>query len=213
MPENEDRPRSDLQLVQPEWHSRGYIPHWEAGETSQSITFRLHDSLPGCLLAQWEDELARLGENQQELERRGRIAAALDRGLGACWLKEPSVAGVVERALLHFDGTRYRLHAWVIMPNHVHSLVSLNDCETLSAVVHSWKSYTAKAANRLIGRSGAFWQTEYYDRKIRDERHFETAVAYIESNPVRAGLCSSTTEWRFGSARRRRVVEHGGGRV
>jgi REP element-mobilizing transposase RayT len=73
---------------------------------------------------------------------------------------------------LHFDGQRYRLLAWVVMPNHVHVLIETMTGHTLAAVLHSWKSYTAKEANRLLGRTGDFWQPEYFDRFIRDDRHF-----------------------------------------
>ena len=93
------------------WHSRGYLPHWEAGETPQSITFRLHDSLPRELLERWRGELSYLGEAEQQLERRKRIEAALDTGHGECSLRRPEIGALVENALLHFDGERYRLHA------------------------------------------------------------------------------------------------------
>jgi putative DNA methylase len=185
----------------PGWHSRGYLPHWEAGETSQSITFRLHDSLPRTLREHWRAELANLGEAEQQLERRKRIEAALDAGHGACFLQQPEIAALVENALLHFDEERYRLHAWVVMPNHVHVLVTPSHGNSLSSLVHAWKSFTAKAANRLLGREGAFWFEEYFDRAIRDDRHFVRAVEYIENNPVQAGLCAQAADWLFGSAR------------
>ena len=184
----------------PGWHSRGYLPHWEAGETPQSITFRLHDSLPRELLERWRVELANLGEAEQQLERRKRIEAALDAGHGGCFLQQPEIGALVENALLHFDGERYRLHAWVVMPNHVHVLVTPLDGNSLSSIVHTWKSFTAKAANRLLGREGTFSFEEYFDRAIRDDRHFTRAVEYIENNPVQAALCAQASDWRFGSA-------------
>ena len=182
------------------WHSRGYLPHWEAGEIPQSITFRLHDSLPRELLERWRGELANLGETEQQLERRKRIEAALDAGYGECFLKRPEIGALVENALLHFDGERYRLHAWVVMPNHVHVLATPLDGNSLSSIVHSWKSFTAKEANRLMGRAGTFWLEEYFDRAIRDDQHFARAVEYIENNPVKAGLCAQASDWMFGSA-------------
>jgi putative DNA methylase len=187
--------------VIPGWHSRGYLPHWEAGETPQSITFRLHDSLPRTLREHWRAELANLGESEQQLERRKRIEAALDAGHGACFLQQPAIAALVENALLHFDRKRYHLHAWVVMPNHVHVLVTPLHGNSLSSLVHAWKSFTAKAANRRLGREGAFWFEEYFDRAIRDDRHFVRAVEYIENNPVQAGLCAQASDWPFGSAR------------
>jgi hypothetical protein len=96
---------------------------------------------------------------------------------------------LVENALLHFDAQRYRLHAWAIMPNHVHVLVTPLD-ETLSDIVQAWKSFTAHGANALLDRHGVFWAPEYYDRAVRDDAHFANAVEYIAMNPVKARLCA-----------------------
>ena len=109
---------------------------------------------------------------------------------------------LVENALLYFDGKRYRLFAWVVMPNHVHVLVELFEDHTLDQILHSWKSYTATEANNILGRRGQFWYREYYDRYIRNEAHFARAVEYIHNNPVAAGLVSRAEDWRFSSARK-----------
>ena len=180
-------------------HSRGDLPHFEAGETAQSLTFRLHDSLPATLRAEWAAELERLPDSQQQRHRRKRIEAALDDGHGACFLADSRIARLVVDALQRFDGERYHLHAWCVMPNHVHVLVTPLGGHRLSAVLHSWKSFTAKEANRQLGRSGSFWMPEYFDRAIRDERHFRAAVAYIEHNPVQAGLCEAPGNWPWSS--------------
>jgi REP element-mobilizing transposase RayT len=55
----------------------------------------------------------------------------------------------------------------------------------------------------LLGRSGAFWQGDYWDRFIRNEDHFDAAVSYIDCNPVKAGLARSPADWAWGSARLR----------
>ena len=178
---------------------RTHLPHFEAGAVPQHICFRLADSLPQNLLLQWEEELQRLAENDRETERRRRIEAALGRGYGACWLRRPAVAALVRDALLHFDGTRYRLHEWVIMPNHVHVLVTPLHGISLSSVVHSWKSYTAKQANKVLKRRGGFWQKDYFDRFMRDEEHYQATVEYIHRNPVMAGLCESEEDWEWSS--------------
>ena len=189
-----------MEKLAPTWHSRGYIPHWEAGEVAQAITFRLADSLPKEQLARWETELEALQEHAQEHARRKRIQQALDSGHGASALSKPQIGALVEGALLHFDGTRYRLHAWCVMPNHVHVLLTPLGGETLSAILHSWKSFTAKKASALLGQQGAFWATEYFDRAIRDEAHFANAVEYIAMNPVKAGLCGRPEAWRYSSS-------------
>ena len=190
--------RTDPKL---EWHCRRRLPHWEAGQTPQSITFRLANSVPAALLAQWRNELARLAPEQASHVQRQRIEAALDQGLGPRFLEDPRIATFVEEALIRFDGQRYHLHAWCVMPTHVHVLVSPKDGCTLSEILHSWKSFTAKAANRALGRKGSFWAEEYFDRAIRDDVHYRTAHAYIVNNPVKAGLCASPEDWPFGSAR------------
>jgi putative DNA methylase len=181
-------------------HDRGYLPHWEAGETPQFITFRLADALPRRLLDSWKQELAHLSSEQRDLERRKRIEAALDQGHGACILRNPQIARLVENALLHFDGTRYRLHAWIIMPNHVHVLITPLHGNSLSSILHSWKSFSAKEVNKLLGRTGQLWQEEYFDRMIRDDTHWHNAMRYIEENPVTARLCERPEDWPFGSA-------------
>ena len=188
----------------PLWHSRGYIPHWEAGEVAQSITFRLADSLPSALLDRWEAELQTLTADSHDQERRRRIEQALDSGHGDGCLEKFAVAEDVENALLHFDAERYRLHAWCIMPNHVHVLATPRPRETLSSIVHSWKSFTAKRANEALNRQGSFWAPEYFDRAIRDDTHFAAAIDYIVENPVKAGLCGGPEHWRFSSAWRGR---------
>lgn len=181
------------------WQSRGYLPHFEASPTVQALTFRLHDSVPLELLDQWRSELD--GEtSDQAAALRERIAKYEDAGHGECWLRDPRIAEHVENALLHFDGQRYRLIAWCIMPNHVHALIETWDGWPLAGILHSWKSDTSKEANKLLGRTGTFWFREYHDRFIRDGNHFSKAVEYIEQNPVKAGLVRLPEEWRFSSA-------------
>ncbi|MGK5094609.1 DUF1156 domain-containing protein [Deltaproteobacteria bacterium TL4] len=187
------------------WHSRGYLPHFEAGEQPQSITFRLRDSLPQSLLQQWQHELQHLSEEDRQQERRHRIEESLDQGIGECWLKRPEIAEILQNALLHFDGIRYQLHRWCIMPNHVHVLITPLHQNSLSGIVHSWKSYTAKEANRLLHRQGAFWQEEYFDRMIRNQEHWNRTCEYIEYNPVKAGLVSEPQEWKWSSTREEKM--------
>jgi REP element-mobilizing transposase RayT/Fe-S-cluster containining protein len=186
------------------WHSRGYLPHFDGGaELPQSATFRLADSVPAAVLEGWADELASQPEGGREAELRKRIENYLDAGHGACHLRDPRIGELVEGALLHFDGVRYHLHAWVVMPNHVHVLFTPTEGHRLSDILASWKSYAANQANKILGGSGQFWQEDYFDRFIRDAEHFANAVDYIENNPVKAGLCRTPAEWPHGSARHR----------
>jgi REP element-mobilizing transposase RayT len=185
------------------WHSRGYLPHFDGGPTPQFITFRLAHSVPHALLDRWRSETAQLPPEEASIQVRQRVEAFLDGDSTQAWLREPSVARVVADSLLHFDGARYHVHAWVIMPNHVHVLTTPLEGWALSAIVHTWKSFTARMANRLLGRDGTFWYHDYFDRAIRNERHLGEVVRYIEYNPVKAGLCTSPQEWPFSSARAR----------
>jgi REP element-mobilizing transposase RayT len=86
------------------------------------------------------------------------------------------------------------------MPNHVHVVIEIWEKYSLAVVLHSWKSYTAHEANRLLHRSGSFWFREYHDRFIRDSEHLSDAVKYVENNPVTAGLAKTKEEWPWGSA-------------
>ena len=183
------------------WHSRGYLPHFDGGSIPQTVTFRLADALPKVVLDRWENELATMPEARASVERRQRIEHYLDSGAGQCWLSQPEIAESVENALLFFEGQRYGLEAWVVMPNHVHALFTPMAGHSFSEILHSWKSYTSNAANRLLGRNGEFWYPDYYDRFIRDEQHFVRAVEYIEMNPVAAGLCLRPEDWPYASAR------------
>ena len=114
-------------------------------------------------------------------------------------MNDDRVAALVANALLHFDGLRYSLAAWCVMPNHVHVVVQPFASTThtggthvprseLPDILHSWKSFTSKEANRLLQRSGDFWQPEYFDHLIRDESDFRHAVRYVLDNPIKAGL-------------------------
>jgi len=146
----------------------------------------------------WRENLP--GDDPAVVTLRRRIAAYEDAGHGACWLRDKRIATLVEKALLHFDGERYRLIAWCVMPNHVHVLIETWVGYPLDKVLHSWKSFTAQEANKVLKLTGAFWGREYYDRFMRDERHFAQTVTYIEQNPVKAGLVKSAEAWPFSSA-------------
>jgi REP element-mobilizing transposase RayT len=84
------------------------------------------------------------------------------------------------------------------MPNHVHVLLRPRESHRLPGILHSWKSFTAKNANALLGWTGHFWQREYYDHLIRDEKEFHTVIRYIVDNPPKAGL----TDWPWVGVRR-----------
>lgn len=179
---------------------RGYLPHFDGGELAQFITFRLHDALPGSVLVRWKEELKHEKAGEAEAIMRRRVEAYLDQGHGNCYLREPRIAAMVQDALLFHDQTKYRLAAWVIMPNHVHLLCTPAAAHNLAEIMHSLKSYTSNEANKMLVRNGRFWQKEYFDRYIRNARHFAKVVSYIENNPVKARLCERVEDWPFSSA-------------
>lgn len=188
----------------PGWHSRGYLPHFE-GAATQHVTFHLADSLPQTVLLRFEAELKTLPTGKQDVERRKRVEAWLDAGHGSCVLGKPAIAGMVQQSLLTFDLQRYRLLAWVVMPNHVHVLFEPINGWTIAKIVAAWKKFTARKIcddRRDSGEGSAapVWHREYWDRYIRNQRHFEQTVEYIHQNPVKAGLVRRAERWRWSSA-------------
>ncbi|HPS03581.1 MAG TPA: transposase, partial [Candidatus Sumerlaeota bacterium] len=119
------------------------MPHFDQGEAIQHVTFRLADSLPRKVLDFLEEGIRVLPPEKQDAERRKRMEAGIDAGHGSCVLREPSVAEMVQNALFFFDGQRYRLLAWAVMPNHVHVLFQPMVGWTVPKIVASWKKYTA----------------------------------------------------------------------
>ena len=118
---------------------------------------------------------------------------------GSCMLKEPNLARIVQDALLHFEGQRYLLSAWCIMPNHVHLVATPWPGHDLSTILHSWKSFSANGINRRQGKTGPLWERESFNHMIRSEDHWRLFVQYIEENPVEAKLCGFPAEWPFSS--------------
>ena len=181
------------------WYDRGYIPHFEGGEIPQFFTFRLYDSLPASVLKRWREETVEAGD-EGKIQFRKNVERYLDRGYGSCFLRDERVARLVQNSLLFHRDKKYRLSAWVIMPNHLHFLATPLENVELSQIAHSIKSYTAHEANKILKRTGQFWQHEPFDRYIRNRKHFVSVVRYIENNPVKSGLCTLPEDWRFSSA-------------
>jgi hypothetical protein len=119
-----------------------------------------------------------------------RVELWLDQGMGSCRLREPAAAKEVIDAMHFFDGERYELGSYVVIPNHVHAVVRPLLCadEPLERILQSWKRHSARQINRQFGLAEHFWQQESFDRIIRDEEHLWRALQYIGSNPSRAGL-------------------------
>lgn len=141
-----------------------------------------------------------------EAEKRKAIEKWLDAGMGCCALRHPHMAQVTQETLLKFDGEKYHLVAWCIMPNHVHVLI--DPMISLGKIVQSWKSYTGRWAMAHHAELGLgvprknFWMREYWDRFIRDEKHLHATVEYMHENPVNANLCHHPEDWLWSSAQK-----------
>jgi REP element-mobilizing transposase RayT len=172
------------------WNERGYLPHRDEPGLTQFVTFRLVDSFPSELREEWQA----LWKLEDDRERRLQVEAWLDLGCGECHLKIEPVAALVFKALRQFDGERYHLLAFTIMPNHVHVLMKVISTP-VSQVVQSWKRFTANRANIILHRRGRFWQGDYWDTYMRDVEHEARTIRYIRNNPVKAGLVSDWKAW------------------
>jgi len=130
------------------------------------------------------------GEVEREFHRRfsHRMEPWLDAGHGSCVLREPACRAVLVGTFRYRDGSRYSMHAWVVMPNHAHVLVSLHPEALLEREVGAWKSVSSRRINALPGRRGALWQEDYFDRLVRNQQHFTRCANYIRRNPEKAGL-------------------------
>jgi leucyl-tRNA synthetase len=199
-------PKSDPATFQK--RQGAFLPHLTQDGSIYAVTFRLEDSLPATVVESIKQERHRL---LTELEKEGtlnpsketslkrlfseKIEACLDSSLGECWLKEESVNQMLIKALRHFDRERYILLGWCIMPNHVHVVIQPLRGHELSDILHSWKSFSAKEANKLLKRDGAFWQQESYDHLIRDEEDLQKQLAYCVYNRKAAGLKDEGLAW------------------
>lgn len=160
------------------YRDRGYLPHLEIPDSTYFITFRLAGTLPQTVLegiraerakraelARTKDRiLSRLEEERLKYLESHRIQEYLDKGIGECCLRDERIAGMVQQAIGHFEGIRYDSHAWCIMPNHVHWLITTRQTREISKldsalilIVQGIKSFTAHQANKILKRTGSFW--------------------------------------------------------
>ncbi|MBL8590530.1 MAG: transposase [Methylobacteriaceae bacterium] len=176
------------------WRNRGYLPHFDSPCCVQHIVMRAIDSLPATTIASLPID---------STARNRALALALDGGQGTRPFAKQAAAKAVEDTLLHFDGARYDLVAWCVMPNHAHVAAQWRTGFRLGDTIKSWKTYSARRLNGMAGATGAVWAPDYFDRFVRDEADLVALVAYIENNPVSAGLVDAAEAFAFSSARRR----------
>jgi leucyl-tRNA synthetase len=191
-------PEKDIEKTKP-----SDLPHWQQDSKLFFVTWRLADSLPTEKINEWQAERETwFAQNPEpwtseiEAEYHRKFSRAIDKwldaGSGECLLNDPAVAKIVVDALLHFDGDRYVMDSFVVMPNHVHAMFSLAPGIKLEDVIQSWKSFTSKSINAALGREGTLWQRDYWDRMVRDSDHRANILGYIQKNPERANLKDGT---------------------
>jgi len=134
-------------------------------------------------------------DEERTLVRRtlGRIERFLDSGYGSCVLMDERAAGLVESVLWNGDGERYRLHAWSVMPNHVHALFSPCGSLDIEEVVTEWKAESTRKVNGELRRTGALWHPNVIDYEVRLVADFARLRSSIAQNPLQSGLM----EWPF----------------
>lgn len=180
---------------------RRNLPHWEQRGVTYFVTFRLWDSIPKEVaerIKNEREEWKRLNKIVNDVDLHNlniekkieyhrlfskRIDDLLDNGHGSCVLRNPEISLIVLTALEHFDGERYQIDHWVIMPNHVHILVKPIKNWSLTKITHSWKSYTANEINKILGRNGQLWMHESFDHIVRSPEQLQRIRKYISDNP------------------------------
>jgi REP element-mobilizing transposase RayT len=172
---------------------RGKLPHWRQDGATYFVTFHLADSLPQTKLEWLRHEKAlwlRLNPqphtDSQQREYREHFAETVDRwldaGYGRCILAQPECKAIMESSLMHFNGVRYELGEFIVMPNHVHAVVAPIGEYQLTRILHSWKSFSAHQFNRVLSSTGSVWHRETFDHIIRSAEHLAKFEAYIRSN-------------------------------
>jgi type I restriction enzyme R subunit len=187
-------------------------PHWSQAGAVVFITFRTHDSIPREVVRRWDREkhawrharghrsdahwseiLPTLSDDERAQFQKmfGRTREEfLDTCHGRCLLKEPELARIVADALLHFDGERYRMGDFVVMPNHVHLLAAFPTPDAMKEQCDSWLHFTATHINKRIKAKGKLWQQEPFDHLVRNPEQYQYLRDYIAENPRKANLKS-----------------------
>ena len=202
-------PGKYLDYVQIIQYKGNHLPHWEADSVIYHVSFRLADSIPESLIRRWIYERNSIleianRENRQLTEEEVKrlqylysdnIEKYLDAGYGSCLLKEDAVAQIVKGSLEYYNGQKYLLHAWSIMPNHVHTIFEMLGNTPQREVLKAWKSFTAHAINKALNRKGQLWQVDSYNHIIRTEAEYYNQMRYVWNNPRFLPLAMQKWRW------------------
>jgi len=175
------------------------LPHWQQSGATYFLTFRLLDSLPSGLIRDWVDERKtwlrhhpKPWSTEDEVEYRSRFDAKIDQwidsGMGSCLFKDRGCRDILEGVFRSSSGVDCCFHAWVIMPNHVHMILTMVVGKSLESLVKYWKGASARRINAHLARKGGLWQKDYHDRIVRNDVHLASCLSYIRRNPVEAKL-------------------------
>ena len=179
--------------------TRRNLPHWLVADHSYFVTLRLKGSLPKSVIEDFHRQRSDATDESQAIETARRQFASIERILdsasGADWLTAPDVAAIVWKSLDWLRGRGWLIYAAVLMSN----LMRNEDGRTqhLLEDLAQFKNYTARKANEVLNRDGAFWAREDFDHWIRSREKFEGTARYIANNPVKAGLVDHWSKWKW----------------
>lgn len=197
---------------------RRNLPHIQPPGAAFLVNFRLTGSLPIEVVEQLRAEAENLEKrllaikdpkekvslcDKEQRKLFGKWDDALHKSqTGPFWLKDDQIAQIVADSMLYHDGTWFDVLAYCIMPNHVHLVLipyesSDNADYSLTKIMHNIKRNSANHANKILGRTGAFWQHESYDHFARNEKELERIIKYVINNPVKAGLVDDWRSWKW----------------
>ncbi|MBC8869529.1 MAG: transposase [Planctomycetes bacterium] len=178
---------------------RRHLPHWRQSGATYFVTFRLADSIPQQhlrALKRWRETWERShpeprSDKEWEAFAReitSRTEAWLDEGYGECVFRHRACSDEMSNSLLHFQGERYTVFCFTVMPNHVHLVMKPADGLELEKILDSAKGFVSRKVNAHLGRKGKLWEQESFDRIVRDEEHLFRVIQYIGRNPAKAHL-------------------------
>ena len=188
---------SDIQFMEKGKYiniSHHLLPHWHQEGKVQFVTFRLADSLPQSKLTElstykkewikqhplpWDEQTKELYNH----EVRDHVDKWLDQNYGSCILQREDIRQIVVNSLFFYHEKEYILWHFVVMPNHVHLLVSPIGDNNVVKSIGSVKRFTANAINKILVRKDSFWQPSVFDRLVRDNQNFTQYINYINNNP------------------------------
>jgi REP element-mobilizing transposase RayT len=201
-------PFAPLNKSAPITKTRRILPHWSQEGCTYFATFRLADSVAAPVWRKWQQQRAawlnmhpkpwdQTTQKDYNTKFPAQMELWLDAGYGSCALKNPALREIATTSMHHFDGHRFTLGDYIIMPNHVHVLVTPHPGHTLASILTGWKRVSGHKIISLIGNPKPFWMTEDFDHAIRSERQLKHFKNYIAQNPIKAGLpTGSWTHWK-----------------